>query len=286
MMPKSDAVPLRRMRPLLGTFVEIGLVERPAGTHCAERTFAAAYAAIAKVHDALSFHDPHSELTRLNASKGQPIRMSVHALRVLRLARAMTAATGGLFNCTVGGAMIARGRLPDHGGDSVLPVGDADDIEISATHACLRRPVRITVDGIAKGYAVDVAVSTLRAQGVESGWINAGGDVRAFGELVLPVLCVGQNGNAVRVELYDCSVASSEAGARADAGHDGEIIDMHSQQPVSGRWSVLSHHAWRADALTKVAALAGPAMRERLLSNLGGRCVVAEDVDSVRASAA
>jgi FAD:protein FMN transferase len=285
MKPWVDVVTLRRMRPLLGTFVEIGLVERPSNARLAEQAFASAYAAIAMIHEALSFHDPHSELSHLNASVGQRMRMSLHALRVLRLARGMTMASKGLFNCTVGGVMVARGRLPDHGGVPGLPLGDASDIEISAGHACLRRPVKIVLDGIAKGYAVDLAVSRLRTSGVKSGWVNAGGDVRAFGDFTLPVLCIVENDRAVQIALRNCAVASSSVVADSGAEYAGEIVSPLSQQPAAGRWSVLSHHAWRADALTKVAALAEPE-RERLLGALGGRSVVADAAGATAANAA
>ena len=41
--------------------------------------------------------------------------------------------------------------------------------------------VRITLDGIAKGYLVDQAAQTLRRAGVHSALIDAGGDIRAVG---------------------------------------------------------------------------------------------------------
>lgn len=41
---------------------------------------------------------------------------------------------------------------------------------------------KITLGGIAKGYAIDLAVDKLKEAGVESGLVNAGGDLRGFGE--------------------------------------------------------------------------------------------------------
>jgi thiamine biosynthesis lipoprotein len=40
---------------------------------------------------------------------------------------------------------------------------------------------------------------------------------------------------------------------------------------TAGAWSVLARCAWRADALTKVAAAALPAQRASLVAALGGR---------------
>ncbi len=45
----------------------------------------------------------------------------------------------------------------------------------------LRDVLRVDLSGIAKGYAVDRAVGTLREQGVQRGIVDAGGDIRCFG---------------------------------------------------------------------------------------------------------
>lgn len=44
-----------------------------------------------------------------------------------------------------------------------------------------RQGMKMTLDGIAKGYLVDQAAECLRDQGVEYGLINAGGDIRTIG---------------------------------------------------------------------------------------------------------
>jgi thiamine biosynthesis lipoprotein len=43
-------------------------------------------------------------------------------------------------------------------------------------------PVIVDLGGIAKGFAVDRAVEALRRCGVSSGFVNAGGDLRVFGD--------------------------------------------------------------------------------------------------------
>jgi thiamine biosynthesis lipoprotein len=62
----------------------------------------------------------------------------------------MMLASDGLFNCTVGGALIERGRLPDHGGGPWNLAGTSADIELFNDGARLRRGVCVTLDGIAK----------------------------------------------------------------------------------------------------------------------------------------
>lgn len=253
------------MRPVLGTFVEIGVFHaRPA----AAQAIAAAFEALENIERLMSFQDPASELSRLNATRGSWIALSRHTLRVLRLARAMTEASGGAFNCTVGGALVACGRLPDHGNEASLPAGVADDIELRGNHACLRRPVRITLDGIAKGYAVDCALAVLRHRGHPDAWINAGGDLAVRGHYAMPVRV---RGSETVLELRNAALATSVSGAEFDASLPGSIVDARAATIASGTWSVLAHRAWRADALTKVAALIAAKDRSAMLARFGGR---------------
>jgi thiamine biosynthesis lipoprotein len=256
------------MRPLLGTFVEIGFAPVPGDQSAVQ----AAFAVIEEVQRRLSFQDPESELSALNRCRCEFLALSSLTVRVLRLARAMTVASGGLFNCTLGGALVRRGVLPDHGHGEMLDVGTAADIEIRGRKVRLTRPVRLTLDGIAKGYAVDLAVHTLRREGVRSGWVNAGGDLRVFGPLTLPVHRREADG-ALRLlgGLHEAAIASSLVRDGTDRRFPGTILRTGGDRMARRMCSVLSRQAWRADALTKVAALAPDWQRPALLNRLGGR---------------
>jgi thiamine biosynthesis lipoprotein len=130
------------------------------------------------------------------------------------------------------------------------------------------------VDGIAKGYAVDRAIAALRRAGVTSGWVNAGGDLRAFGALTLSVARRDADGFIGPLGgLREAALATSTVRDRATARFPGLILGAHGHTPATGVWSVLARNAWRADALTKVAALAPAASRQPLLLALGGRLV-------------
>ena len=266
------------MRPLLGTYVEIGFRPAPGTEHAVD----AAFAAIAEIDRRLSFHDPSSELSRLNSCRGAYQPLSPIALQVLHLARAMTAASGGLFNCTLGGLLVRCGVLPDHDRRESLDSGTADDIRIERRGARLLRDVKITLDGIAKGYAVDRAVAALRRGGVPAGWVNAGGDLRAFGDLTLPVQRREVDG-AIRPlgGLQDAAIASSAVCTPRAARTPGIIVGGEDQRPAPGVWSVLARQAWRADALTKVAALAPAQSRPMLVGRLGGRLLDPVPVSTV-----
>lgn len=264
---------IKRMRPLLGTFVEIGVSVGEAP----ELAINAAFDAIAKVQSLMSFHDQNSDLSKLNLSGCNEVTLHPDSIRVLRLARAMTLSSDGLFNCTVGGALVNLGVLPGHGTGTWLSSGVAEDIELSGRQARLRRKVQVTLDGIAKGYAVDRAVSTMKRNGVTAGWVNAGGDLRAFGEIVLPVQRREIDGSYSTLGgLQNAAIATTCVRAAHDKSFPAWIVS-DVLIPATGTWSVIARHAWRADALTKVASLAHPFDRTALIERLGGKLITTQE---------
>jgi thiamine biosynthesis lipoprotein len=271
----------KRMRPLLGTFVEIGcnvkVGSKESDTN-AEQAVASAFRIIEKLHGLLSFHEVTSDLTRLNQANGEEVIVDSHTLRVMKLAKGMTIASGGLFNCTLGGTMVREHVLPDHGGANTFSVGDASDIQISSNKIKLRKSVKITLDGIAKGYAVDCAIATLKRCGVSAGWVNAGGDLRVYGDLVLPIQRREHTGEYVAFGgIQNAAIATSIVTAthiNTDENDFPGRIMSDIAVPNIGTWSVMAHWAWRADALTKVACLASEVERTALIANLGGILVL------------
>lgn len=257
---------MRRMRPLLGCYVEVGATGRGAAA-----ALAGGFERLEQAHAWWSFHSPDSELTRINGHPGERVPATRATLHLLRLARAVTAASGGAFNCTVGGELVARGILPDHGGPAALPAGTAQDIELGAGWVRLARPVRLTLDGIAKGFAVDLAVAAMRAADVQGGWVNAGGDLRVFGTTALPVTRREEDGTHAPLGLVrDAAVATSRVGFERSADFQGCVVSASGRMPARGLHTVMARSAWRADALTKVAAHHAPAARAEAVRRLGG----------------
>ncbi len=174
---------IRRCRPLLGTFVEVTV----AGLQEAKLSGAvdAAFSAIATVQRLMSFHDPASETSELNRlAARRAVRVSPWTYEVLWAARTLAIQSAGAFDITVAPLLQQWGYLPPAGRSAWLPTdgGGPLDIELrSGERVRFRRPVRIDLGGIAKGFAVDRAVAVLQAHGATSGCVNAGGDLRAFG---------------------------------------------------------------------------------------------------------
>ena len=226
---------VRRARPLLGTLVEVGVEERPGGAHLG--AIDAAFGAVAAVQACLSRFDPASDLSRFHAlPAGGSIAVRPPTAEVLAAAGELHEASGGAFDLSLGSAprgwRCAGGRL--HRLDAAA---------------------RLDAGGIAKGHAVDRAVAVLAAGGCASGWVNAGGDVRAFGEVELPLALRDEDAGGVRpfATLADGAFATS----RFDAAGRSRLHAPGRAAPRRGHVSVAAPLCLWADALTKVVAATG-----------------------------
>jgi FAD:protein FMN transferase len=270
----------KRMRPLLGCFVEIAL---PVSATGAQVAFNSAFASIELIQKLLSFHDPASDLSRLNSAQGRAVNCHPLSIQCLRLAQATTRISNGRFNCTLGAVLTACAALPNHNfqdlyGTELLAYGDWRDMELTRDSARLRKPVLITLDGIAKGFAVDCAVAELKRTGISEGWINAGGDIRVFGDLVLPIAVRDHLGiNHLLGGIQNAAIATSTSNANRE--FPGLLLDSAGNQIPPLTSTVIARSAWRADALTKVAAATSAAERTASLARLGGRWIAISDVD-------
>ena len=268
---------LKRMRPLLGTFVEIGITtEKNNGSDA----ISSAFKQIENIQNLLSFQDPNSDLSRLNKLGGKGLELNPISADVLRLALHMTGITQGDFNCTVGGMLIKKGVLPNHSGTQPLAVGTADDVILNGCVATLLRPISITLDGIAKGYAVDQAINILQKYGINSGWVNAGGDLRVFGELAIPVYRKEIDESLSFLGNFsNTAIATSSINTSHDPRFPSMIIDSKSIITAkTGIWTVKAGMSWLADALTKVAGvMTGHAVKTRI-SSLGGELIYSKSI--------
>jgi thiamine biosynthesis lipoprotein len=254
---------VRRTRPLLGTFVEISLAGVDAGALHASAN--AAFDTIAHIHEIMSFHAADSDISRLNnGAIGEAVQIDAHTWRVIQQACEISQASGGVFDITVGGAMMARGALPGMLRRKLDRNASFRDIELLADcRVRLRRPLAIDVGGIAKGYAVDCAVGVLQAMGVASGCVNAGGDLRAFGDEDIPVDVRDPLYPAImgaQVNIRDRAFATSaNYAASENFSSAGIVLDPRDDAMVmAGRSaSVSAATCMIADALAKCVLVLG-----------------------------
>jgi thiamine biosynthesis lipoprotein len=88
----------------------------------AHRAIDAAFGEIATIHRLMSFHDPDSNLCRLNrADVGNPVEVHAYTHEVLRQAIGISAGTVGCFDVTVGAELVEWELLPRSAGG--MPAG-------------------------------------------------------------------------------------------------------------------------------------------------------------------
>ena len=177
----------RRAKPLLGTLVEIGVM---AGSQeHADAALAAAFGEIAAIHALMSFHEPASDLGRINASAaGSATPVDLRTAAVLHAAQAAAEESNHAFDCTVASELVAAGLLPAHEGYEPSSIQHGEPRwYIEGTTFRKHAPCLLDLGGIAKGYAVDRALAMLLQHGCTEALVNAGGDLRYHGSEAMVV---------------------------------------------------------------------------------------------------
>jgi FAD:protein FMN transferase len=250
-----------RARPLLGTYVEVTAEGLPHSL--LDRAVNAAFDAVELVQKLMSFHDPESDLSRLNRLAAiEPIEVHPWTVRVIGHALALYYATDGLFDCTIGAELLGWDLLPDHGFAHVQS-GPSSAIQIVSKNCIVfQAPVAIDLGGIAKGFAVDRAIAVLRGHGVRTAIVNAGGDLRAFGaEARLIHIRDPLDRAATRPAgfLSNGAIATSSAAETLKVVHGTRVsalVHAETREPITdcNAYSVIAPSCAVADALTKVLA--------------------------------
>lgn len=251
----------RRAQPWLGTLVEIS-VYTPSST-LAMNCMDAAFAAIARVHRLMSFHEAGSELSRLNrADVGEPVAISSDTMRVLRFAQNLQARSGGLFACTIAPALLERGLLPPLAG-AKLPGGSQSEpgllFDLAGSRVCKTRPCLLDLGGVAKGYAVDRAMDALMVSGIEAALVNAGGDLRHWGRKAAALHLRHPASPGRFSEVFSLSNQALASSSSSGLHGQGALVNSRSGSllaPGQGV-SVVAPSGMVADALTKVVLASG-----------------------------
>ena len=147
--------------------------------------------AAAAIHDALeatrrvdrlmTVFRPESEVGRLNAT-GALDRPHPDLVRVLQFSKQLAAASGGAFDPTVQPLWLLfvacrrEGRLPSAGEIArARALVDWTALDVSPRRVALGRPgMAITLNGVAQGYAADLALAALRARGIADALVETG----------------------------------------------------------------------------------------------------------------
>ncbi len=252
-----------RCKPLLGTFVEISIADGANSLNAIENAFLA----IEEVQSLMGFHHPESELSQLNAHCHlRAIHIHPWTAKVLKIAQEINLYSGGLFNCGIGHRLVASGLLPRHfnikAAERVDQFGGIEHLQfLEPTLVRSDLPLCLDLGGIAKGFAVDLAVDVLQCAGIPSGSVNAGGDLRVFGSEIQAIQVRNPANPHELISLGNMSegaiATSSLYFAQRDSYLKSYMVNPinHEHIEFAESYSVIAEQCVYADALTKVVSI-------------------------------
>lgn len=138
----------------------------------------------------LTFNAPGGDINKLNESAGKvPVELDPITIEVIKKAQEVSVWSNGVFDVTIGPLVKSWGigsktqRIPSteeiH---NLLPLINYKDIEIGVHTVFLKKPGQmIDLGGIAKGYAGDKVIEIYKAHGIQSAFVNLGGNVITLG---------------------------------------------------------------------------------------------------------
>ncbi len=246
-----------------------------------------------------------SEISLMNDCAGSPVTVSGETLGLVERALEGAHVTDGRYDPTVLGAVLRAGydrsfelmQEATAGSGSTLASG-WDRIAIDRTASTVTLPAGVGFDpgGIGKGYAADLLVGELVANGASGACASLGGDLRAEGEApgagpwtiaidhplrAEPAAVIGLGAGAVATS----SRARRTWGAKGHERH--HLIDPATGQPAaSGLLSAtaVAAEAWRAEVLAKAAFIQGFPRGLEVLTSIGAAGVVVDDDGAVHES--
>jgi thiamine biosynthesis lipoprotein len=242
----------------------------------------------AEWEEVLSRFRPESELSRLNARAGTPVRAGPILLHAVEAAVEAARATGGLFDPTLGRDLVRLGydRSFEEIGDLPAATGRprgggawrAMVVDRSAGVVTVPADSALDLGGIAKGMAVDASLELLRSLGIETALVSAGGDLAVLG---LPPgrrawdVLVGGDSQGPVVPLVRGALATS-GGTRRHWRQGGvarhHLVDPGTGEPAVGglrEVTVAAGTCRIAEVAATVAFVAGRELGPTLLERLG-----------------
>ena len=245
----------------------------------AEAIAAEAVVRLRRLEGLMSFFLADSDVSRLNQNPGTTIAIQPETAQVLSGARTYAELSESAFDVTAA-PVVDLWRT--HGRRQVIPSqAEIEDklalvgyehLSVSDQTAALAEPgCAVDLGGIAKGFAADVCIGFYRDHGVESGFINLGGNVRTIGTNAnRKDWRIGlQHPDQPRGALFGAVVAPDQAivtsggyerGFTVGDHHYHHIIDPRTGWPAnSGLTSVtaICENSMAADALATAGYVLG-----------------------------
>ncbi len=253
-----------------------------------------------QIEQDLAFIDRHwrawgtSSLERVNGilPTGETFIAPPSIVPVVLLSQRLAEQSGGLFNPATGklidlwgfrGNSSTCGPPPDPSRIRKLVAASPQmsDIRVDGLEMAGTNPaVRLDLEMIATGYGIDLAIATVREQGIRSAMVRIGDDLRAIGDRAgkpWRVAIRRPTGSAVYgiIEIHDDESLFTTGDYERNFVYEGKIyhhvLDPRTGYPATGTRAVTVIHreAARADAAARALLIAGPDRWEQAAASMG-----------------
>ncbi len=293
-----------KTRSLMDTIVTISVVSsnETDASESIDRAFEKMY----HINDMMNIHDENSEISLLN-SKGDLYDADPELVYVIQRSGYHYEQSGGAFDISIKPLLDLWASKYSPGGPYTDPTTEEINeslmlvnysyIDIQGNDIRLDDGMGLTLGGVAKGYAVDKAVESLVSDGINSGFVNAGGDGRYFG--IKPdgtYWTVGlqdpekSSDHVVMMDVRDMAVATSGNYERYfnESARISHIADPRTGYPSQTLISatVLANNAMDADAFSTAVFVLGETDGMEMIEVLPGvEClIITEDKRILRSS--
>jgi thiamine biosynthesis lipoprotein len=251
----------------------------------------AAFARVGEVEAAASDYRKDSELNRLCATAAtRPVKLSDDLYALLSESRRLSELSDGAFDVTVGPyVQLWRKARREKKLPSPAEIEAASKrvgwrkLEIDPVNRTARLAVagmKLDLGGIAKGYAGDCAIATLREQGIASALFEAGGDIVVSGSppgtdgWTIELVDAGPE-TPRELTLHDCAVSTSgdtEQFVEIDGKRYSHVVDPHTGIGLTTRAmaTVVAPKGIWSDGLSKPAEMLPSEKRVELLKHYPG----------------
>jgi FAD:protein FMN transferase len=254
-----------------------------------------AFNEIYRIDTLMSPSKEDSQLNILN-TRGEVENADPALIYVLDQSKYYSEKSGGAFDITIQPVLDLWKSKFLPGGSQEPPTADElnetlklvnySEISTENENVSLKPGMKVALGGIAKGYAVDKAIESLKENGIENAFVNAGGDGRYIGQKPdgTPWIVGLQNPNRseqyiTAIEAHDIAVATSGNYERYfnESARVSHISDPRTGYPSEGIISstVIARNAIDADAFATAVFVMGEEEGLEMIENLEGiECLI------------
>lgn len=271
---------IKGMHHVMGTFVTIIVV--CSDPNQGQLSMKMAFREIDRIHDLMSVHKAGSEVDVLN-KKGAYDHLSADTSYVIQKANEYSGLTEGAFDCTLLPVLkLWEKHAHQHTVPEASELGKKLELvgykNVLIKDDCVRfgkRNMELTLAGIAKGYAVDQAIETLKKHDIMHALVNGGGDIRALGGKTddLPWM-IGLRHPFNKSRIISTIKLKNQAIATSGPYHRyyNDLIHSKGGRPAQkiASSTIVTEKAIDADALATTFFILGSRKGRELLHGIGG----------------